>query len=132
MRVNLYKDYWITSSVGDLCFTLKTIKPIQDKDSKSYGQESEVTVCYPSTIGRAISTICEREMYNSRVTTLEGIVREERILQNMVAELAKCIGAENIVKRIDHCSEEFLSQGDLPEEDKKSIEPKKRGRKKKA
>ena len=127
MKVNLYKDYWLTSSVGDLCFTLKTIKPIQDKKSKKYGQDSEVTVCYPTTIKGAIRTICEREMYNSRVTTLDGVIREEKILQEMVEELGRHIGVDSIMKNIIHLPKEFLAQGDDP-----TKEIKKRSRKKKA
>ncbi|MDD4804885.1 MAG: hypothetical protein PHN69_07025 [Candidatus Pacebacteria bacterium] len=129
MKVNLYKDYWLTSSVGDLCFTLKSIKPIQDKESKRYGEDSEVTVCYPITIENAVKTICQREMFNSKVTTLEGIIKEEKKLQAMVEELGKHVGVDSIMKNIIHLSEEFLSQGDPPKEDKPN--PAKRGRKKK-
>lgn len=126
MKVNLYKNYWLTSSVGDLCFTLKSIKPIQDKKSKKYGEESEVTICYPATIEGAVKNICEKEIINSNATTLEEIVKEEKILQAMVEELGRHIGVDSIMKNIIHLPKEFLAQGDDP-----TKEIKKRGRKKK-
>lgn len=126
MKINLYKDYYITSSAGDFCFTLKTIKVQKNKDSKLYGEEVETIINYPQTIESAVRTICEKEVINSKATTLEGLIKEERVLQNMVTELGKHIGVDSILKHIIRHTEDFLIKGDSPTE-----EPKKRGRKKK-
>ena len=134
MNLNLYKDYWLTSSVGDLCFTLKKKGIVKDKKSKSYGQETEATVNYPTSIESALDTICDREQFNSKASTWGEYLDEIHKLKNMVKALAKEIGADNLVKNIAHHSEVFLSQGDKPKEttidDTKEEKPK-RGRKKK-
>jgi hypothetical protein len=155
MRLKLYKDWVLTSSEGDLCYTLKQVKKVQDENSKNFGNEYDIIDCYPTTIESALNIIYEREKYNSKAGEKKHYksdaepwweyIKELQEHKRLIHVLAEEIGIDKLGLLVHRQSKEFLSQGDEPEcgkakrktvektniEDDANTEIKKRGRKKK-
>ena len=138
MRLPTIRSYFITSSEGDMCYTLKKEKTNQDPESENYGQKYDVVLGkYPTTIKDALNIIYEIEKFNSKVGDGRSknkareelwmkYIQEVKSLKSEIHLFAESIGIDKLNLRVDQQSKEFLSQGDPPVEEKP-----KRGRKRK-
>ena len=98
MNVQLYKNYYLKSE--PLNFTLYQKRTVEDSRSKNHGEEYDVVVGYYTTIESALNSMCNREIKACKCTTLAGLMREVKKLQDMVAGLCKKIGADSVVKDV--------------------------------
>lgn len=128
MNINLYKNYYLKSD--PMNYILYQKKMIDDPESKNKGNEYEQVEGYFTTIENAINAVCRKEMRACKCTTLNGLIREVKVLQKMVVGLCSEIGADKIVKNV---LLEYKDKDKLLEEKFVVEEPpkKKRGRPKK-
>jgi len=128
VNINLYKNYYLKSD--PMNYILYQKKMIDDPESKNKGNEYEQVEGYFTTIENAINAVCRKEMRACKCTTLNGLIREVKVLQKMVVGLCSEIGADKIVKNV---LLEYKDKDKLLEEKFVVEEPpkKKRGRPKK-
>lgn len=128
MNINLYKNYYLKSD--PLNYTLYQKRTVDKGDSDSDGKKYEQIEGYYSTIEHAIRAMCTKEIRACKCTTLNGLIKEVRKLEDVVAGLCNEIGADNIVANIIQLQKDDnpLVMDNTPEKEGKS---KKRGRKKK-
>jgi hypothetical protein len=113
-------------------YTLYQKKPVTDEKSKNYGEEYEDVLGYFTTIENALVAMCRKEVRACKCTTLNGLVKEERILRDCIKGLCEEIGVDNVVKNvIDSYKEKdtLLEEKVMAQEKKKAAKDAKTGKK---
>lgn len=137
MNINLYKNYYLKSD--PMNYTLYQKKPVTDEKSKNYGDDYEDVIGYFTTIENALVAMCRKEVRACKCTTLNGLVKEIRILQDCISGLCAEIGADKLVQSIivkykeqDTILEDKVMAAQKKKEEKAAkTEKRKRGRPKK-
>lgn len=97
MRIEIYKD-WIIRSDERQIILCKSAGMYTDKKT---GKESETFKgeTYHRTIQDALKTLCEKEIYASRATTLQGIKKCYTELYRMLDEVGDKLGETKVIGR---------------------------------
>ena len=102
MNINLYKNYYLKSE--PLNYTLIEKKQIEKKqvvdEEENDDKEYEKVLGYFTTIEGAIKHMCTEEIRACKCTTLNGLIKEIKVLESMVSDLCDQIGADNLVKNV--------------------------------
>lgn len=95
MRIEIYKD-WIIRSDERQIILCKSAGMYTDKKT---GKESEQfkNESYRSTIQHALKTLCQKEIYASESTTLQGIKQCCKRLEKMLDEFGKQLGEKDVI-----------------------------------
>ena len=137
MNINLYKNYYLKSD--PMNYTLYQKREVTDEKSKNFGEDYESVLGYFGTIENALVAMCRTEIRACKCTTLNGLIKEVRVLRDCISKLCDEIGADKLVKSI---IEEYKEQNTILEdkmmteqkrkaEKEAKTEKKKRGRPKK-
>lgn len=126
MNINLYKNWYLKSDPMNYILYEKRI--VDDPNSKNNGNEYEQVEGYFTSIENALTAMCRREIRSCKCTTLNGLLKEVKILEKLIKELCQEIGADAIVANI---LEEYRNRDKMLEEKGEEIKAKEQAVKKK-
>lgn len=95
MKIHLQNDWWLRSDVNSFMLSRKCPDRL-DKDGVMREVWKDET--YHANVEQALKRMCRNEIITCHATTLEGLQREFKRLQKIMAEISERLGEEGITK----------------------------------